>query len=71
MHDTELTMNTQEHALTALAMLLEVTDAAIRLGDWNVDGACDPDAAIEYAKHVLVSAGYTQNSIDDSWMAPT
>jgi hypothetical protein len=63
-------MNTKEHALTAIARLLEVTEAAIRLGDWKVDGACDPYAAIEYAKHVLVSGGYAQNSNDDRWTAP-
>lgn len=64
-------MNTKEHALTALARMLETVEHAIASCDWKVDRACDPDADIEYAKHVLMSAGWVRNSIDDSWMQPT
>lgn len=37
----------------ALVDLLEAVDAAISSGDWKVDGACDPDAAIQRARNVL------------------
>lgn len=37
----------------ALADLLEAIDLAIYSGDWKVDGACDPDAAIQRARNVL------------------
>ena len=37
----------------ALADLLEAVDLAIYSGDWKVDGACDPDAAIQRARNVL------------------
>lgn len=63
-------MNTKEHALTALARMLETVEHAIASGDWKVDGACDPDVNIAYAKHVLQGAGWEQNSIDESWMQP-
>ena len=63
-------MNTKEHALTALARLLETVEQAIESGDWKVDGTCDPDATITYAKHVLQSDGWRQNSIDESWIQP-
>lgn len=63
-------MNTKEHALTALARMLETVERAIASGDWKVDGACDPDANIAYAKHVLQSDGWKQNSIDESWIQP-
>jgi len=48
--------------------LVEVIEQAIKAGDWVVDGACDPDMAIEQAKRVLRESGWTQNSIDDLWM---
>lgn len=54
----------------ALARLLEIVEHAIAAGDWKVDGACDPDADIEYAKHVLRSHGWVQNGVDASWMRP-
>lgn len=57
-------------ACDALARMLETAEAAIRSGDWKVDGACDPDSDIEYAKHVLRANGWRQNSVDDSWMDP-
>jgi hypothetical protein len=37
----------------ALADLLEAVELAIYSGDWKVDGACDPDVAIQRAKDVL------------------
>jgi hypothetical protein len=37
----------------ALVDLLEAVDAAISSGDWKVDGACDPDAAIQRARDAL------------------
>ena len=37
----------------ALIDLLEAVDLAIYSGDWKVDGACDPDAAIQRAREAL------------------
>jgi hypothetical protein len=37
----------------ALMDLLEAVDLAIYSGDWRVDGACDPDVAIQRAREVL------------------
>lgn len=54
----------------ATAELLELIRHAIDAGDWKVDGACDPDSAIEYASAVLRSRGWTENSVDGSWMRP-
>jgi len=34
----------------ALRDLLDAVEAAIKAGDWKVDGACDPDLAIRRAK---------------------
>lgn len=52
----------------ALARLVETVERAIASGDWKVDGACDPDSDLEYARCVLRARGWVQNSIDDSWM---
>lgn len=52
---------------SALAELLEIACAAIEMGDWTVDGRCDPDTALNRAADVLRNSGWTQNSIDGSW----
>ena len=36
-----------------LAEVLECMEAAIKSGDWKVDGACDPTMTIERMKHAL------------------
>lgn len=54
----------------ATVELLEIIRRAIDAGDWEVDSACDPDSAIEYASAVLRSRGWIQNSIDHSWIRP-
>ena len=38
--------------------LLETMQAAIAAGDWRVDGACDPDMAIERAETFMRDHGY-------------
>ena len=38
--------------------LLELVKEAINAGDWNVDGDCDADEAIEQAETALKRAGY-------------
>jgi hypothetical protein len=43
----------------ALEGLLEVLTDAITAGDWKVDGACDPDLAIQRAKDALAKATQT------------
>ncbi len=52
----------------ALARLVETVEQAIESGDWKVDGACDPDSDLEYARATLRRNGWRQNSIDESWM---
>ena len=42
----------------ALIDLLEAIDLAIYSGDWRVDGACDPDAAIQRARDVLAQRSF-------------
>ena len=37
----------------ALKELLEAVEHAIEIGDWKVDGRCDPDLAINRAKEAL------------------
>lgn len=55
-------------AESALAELLEIACAAIEIGDWSVDGRCDPDMALHQAAQVLRDNGWTQNSVDGSWL---
>lgn len=57
--------------LNTIAELLNVMEAAIKSGDWNVDGACDPDSIMYRAEVVLRKFGFTRNSIDDHWMQST
>ena len=42
--------------LRAGVALLEVVEAAIRMGDWSVDGRCDPDMAIRNMKQFIAEA---------------
>ncbi len=57
------------NACDALARLVETVEQAISAGDWKVDGVCDPDADLEYARHALRNNGWTKNSVDNTWMA--
>ena len=43
--------------------LLEIMQAAIAAGDWKVDGACDPDMAIERAETFMRDKGYRLDGI--------
>jgi hypothetical protein len=49
--------------LETLRNLLETVEHAIRIGDWNVDGRCDPDMMIERAKSTLLANGYRRDSL--------
>lgn len=49
----------------ALQYLLETVEAAIKSGDWKVDGACDPDLAIRIARVALEQPGPVQVSALD------
>lgn len=42
--------------LEALVDLREIVAAAIRAGDWKVDGACDPDAALNRSAAAIAKA---------------
>lgn len=49
--------------------LLECIRSAIDSGDWKVDGACDPDAAITKAEEHLYSLGWRKDGITgQNWM---
>lgn len=49
--------------LETLKNLLETVEHAIRIGDWNVVGRCDPDMVIERAESILLSNGYRRDSL--------
>jgi hypothetical protein len=56
-----------------LAEALECMEAAIKSGDWKVDGACDPTMTIERIKHALEAKdepfGFFQYDIRlDAWV---
>ena len=42
--------------LDAIKDLLECMDAAIKSGDWRVDGACDPDLAVQRSGMAIAKA---------------
>ena len=43
--------------------LVEVIEAAIKSGDWKVDGACDPDMILDMAEDYLRDMGWTRDGI--------
>ena len=42
--------------IEAMKQALEVIEAAIKAGDWKVDGACDPDMAIHGLRQAIAKA---------------
>jgi len=52
-----------KNTLETLKDLLETVEHAIRIGDWDVDGRCDPDMIIERAESILVANGYRRDSL--------
>lgn len=57
-----------------LQMALDVMEAAIKAGDWKVDGACDPDwvlnalrAALAQPEPVLVSPKEFISAVTGKW----
>ena len=53
----------------ALIMLYEVARGAIKSGDWEVDGACDPDQAMNRAEQVLIKRGWLLDE-NGEWVLP-
>jgi hypothetical protein len=43
-------------SIEAMKQMLEVVEAAIKAGDWKVDGACDPDMAIHALRQAIEQA---------------
>ena len=43
-------------SIEAMKQALEVMEAAIKAGDWKVDGACDPDMAIHALRQAIEQA---------------
>lgn len=41
-----------------IADLINTIEAAIRAGDWKVDGACDPDEVLQRTEKVLRHFGW-------------
>lgn len=50
-HDDDCPSKSEERYL--ISGLVCAIEAAIRLGDWKVDGRCDPDAILHRAKTFL------------------
>jgi len=50
-------------ALATLNLLVDAVEQAIELGDWKVDGRCDPDMTLSCARDLLFDNGY-EKSID-------
>jgi hypothetical protein len=42
----------------AMCQLLYVVETAIKRGEWQVDGACDPSLALCHVKRLLLAKGY-------------
>lgn len=59
--------------MTQLEMIIRLTEtmeAAIRSGDWVVDGACDPDMILSEANDMLETAGYVRDGITgECWVS--
>jgi hypothetical protein len=49
-----------------LQRLLIVIKTAIELGDWNVDGRCDPELEIANAEKYLSSIGIPVKAVPES-----
>ena len=47
----------------SLKSLVEIIEHAIRIGDWKVDGRCDPDMELYRAEQILLDNGYRRDSI--------
>lgn len=62
--------NANTHSQRLIADLLDSINEAILSGDWYVDGANDPDSLLYTASIFLKDRGWTQNTIDNSWMKP-
>lgn len=55
--------------LQMISQLVELMEAAIRSGDWKVDGACDPDMLLSEAEDMLRDAGYTRDGLTgENWI---
>jgi hypothetical protein len=46
--------------------LLHAMNAAIEIGDWKVDGRCDPTMLMEGAKEHLLKFGYTHDELTET-----
>lgn len=47
----------------ALRSLLETVEMAIKMGDWKVDGRCDPDMELYRAEVALIDNGYRRDGL--------
>lgn len=50
--------------------LVEAIEQSIEIGDWKIDGRCDPDMILSAAKEYLREKGFQRNSIDNSFIEP-
>jgi hypothetical protein len=50
--------------------LVEAIEQSIEIGDWQVDGRCDPDMILAIAREYLGEKGFERNSIDNSFIEP-
>lgn len=54
---------TKNRITESLRELFEAINIAIKIGDWKVDGRCDPDSALFRAESILIECGYRQDEL--------
>ncbi len=57
---------TKEPSELLMAALVNIIKAAIKRGDWKVDGACDPDQVLKFSEIYLGTHGFV-NGVDGHW----
>lgn len=50
--------------------LVETIEQAIEIGDWKVDGRCDPDMILAFAKEHLKKSGFKRKSSEELLLEP-
>ena len=53
------------NTIDVMKQALEVMVKAIEIGDWEVDGRCDPDSAIRNLKQAIKQAEQTKGVIKE------
>jgi hypothetical protein len=57
-------IQTMKNEITeTLRELVEGVNHAIEIGDWKVDGRCDPDMVLTRAESILLNCGYRKDEL--------